>query len=843
MFKLVKKTRDIFPNFRIFKSQVFFLQNKILVILSIVLFVSCTPDIPRDGDFLKWSTFIEIPLFKDSITLETLAEDSLISIENLSNYFQDGELSDSIFVYHKQINIDKVEVGNKLEIDPISSSFSQNIDDVSVSPIQKNISSKIGLMSLNDIEPTATDPFIFRDIYPEIENVNNGTMVAIPSFELMPIVKPFTFEDFESAEFSQGSLELTINNSMVIPLGSPLLIELLQVLLGDTLNIPGASIEFDDVIDANNGTATGTIDLTDISLPGEILVKVSGNCQGTSGIEIFIDEQAKNSGFDVSIGGSDLEVTSANAKIPQQLIEENGVISLDPDSNKVVNALIESGQLTIDIDNYMDLSSTIDISIPSLEDPAGNIFFTSIDIAANAFGINNQTNLTGYSLLMDPDNQSVDYNYNVLTVDSGEDFILIESNDSLNVKIFLEGMVQGSDITFSQFTGYLSQDAMVDSNSINIETDTKVDEAILNSGSLKLSIINNIGIEAMVNFSINEFTKYGSLLDTSFIITDQPSLINLDLTGYMLDLDLNLDPQTVSYVSSIDIPSNELISLTFGQSILIDVNLDSLSFSQVSGYVDPVIVQIDTIEQDIDLPEEISELDFTHIDMDFSFQSSLMLPVFLNLELLSINDATGETYSRMINNINITQTPNFSVDSVEQLINIKPDRIIALGSAEVGSLNDFGFVSTSDSLSGLLTISAPLAFEINENSDIELDHEEFEPIDINDLISAKVFIDYDNNLELGADVIVLMATDTSFFYNGQSDTLAELTIKSSQKDLDSLILEKSHFELLARDGNYSKAILSVLGNDEGSTRFLSTDSIQYSIYLSTKIIIDPLSSE
>ena len=407
---------------------------------------------------------------------------------------------------------------------------------------------------------------------------------------------------------------------------------------------------------------------------------------------------------------------------------------------------------------------------------------------------------------MEPDNQSVDYNYNVLTVDSGEDFILIESNDSLNVKIFLEGMGQGSDITFSQFTGYLSQDAMVDSNSINIETDTKVDEAILNSGSLKLSIINNIGIEAMVNFSINEFTKYGSLLDTSFIITDQPSLINLDLTGYMLDLDLNLDPQTVSYVSSIDIPSNELISLTFGQSILIDVNLDSISFSQVSGYVDPVIVEIDTIEQDIDLPEEISELDFTHIDMDFSFQSSLMLPVFLNLELLSINDATGETYSRMINNINITQTPNFSVDSVEQLINIKPDRIIALGSAEVGSLNDFGFVSTSDSLSGLLTISAPLAFEINENSDIELDHEEFEPIDINDLISAKVFIDYDNNLELGADVIVLMATDTTFFYNGQSDTLAELTIKSSQKDLDSLILNKSHFELLARDGNYSKAI-------------------------------------
>ena len=72
-------------------------------------------------------------------------------------------------------------------------------------------------------------------------------------------------------------------------------------------------------------------------------MKVSGSCQGTSGIEIFIDEQAKNSGFVVSIGGSELEVSEANAKIPQQSIEESGAISLEPDSNKVVNALIENG--------------------------------------------------------------------------------------------------------------------------------------------------------------------------------------------------------------------------------------------------------------------------------------------------------------------------------------------------------------------------------------------------------------------------------------------------------------------------------------------------------------------
>ena len=119
-------------------------------------------------------------------------------------------------------------------------------------------------------------------------------------------------------------------------------------------------------------------------------------------------------------------------------------------------------------------------------------------------------------------------------------------------------------------------------------------------------------------------------------------------------------------------------------------------------------------------------------------------------------------------------------------------------------------MSTSDSLSGFLTIAAPLAFEIDENSEIELDPEEFQAIEIDDLISAKLFIDYENNLELGADVSILMATDTNYFSNGQSDTLAALTILSSQTGLDSIILDESRFELLAREGNYIKTFFKKL---------------------------------
>ena len=819
------------------------LNNKLFALFLLIFVLSCSVDLPEEGGYLKWSTTLEIPLIKDEITLETLAEDSLISIEGLGEYFQDGTISDSIFVYHKKIDIEKVEVGNRLEIDPISTNFNQSIDDVTVAGVEKNISSSVGIISLGDIEPAGTEPFVFSDIYPNILDIPNGESVAIPAFEIDPIINPFSFDDFGYAEFSGGILDITITNNMVIPLGPPILIQLREVSESDTIDISGGSIQFDELINANDGSATGSLDLSGITLPGDILVQVSGNCLGTSGIPILIDESAKNSSFTVIIGGSDMEVTSATAKIPEQLIEEAGAMNLEPDSNKVVRATINSGNLIIDVDNYMELSSILNISIPNLLSPNGDIFITEIDISGSTEDIIDVTNMTNYSLNMDPDSQSINYNYNVLTLDTGDELVPITSADSIIVQIRLEGDQTGSDITFSEFQGYLNQDAMVDSNKINLETVTRVDQATLSTGNLKLSITNNIGIEALINFSLEEFTKNGETLDTTFSMSSDPLEVLIDLSGYLLNLDIDSNPQTINYVSTINIPSEDEMSLTFGQGISINVNIDSLSFSEISGFVDPVVVDIDPIEQEIDLPEQVEDLDFAKLMMDFSFQSSIDLPVFLNLTLTSYNDNTSESFSRVIENVNITETPEFSIDSVEQLINIKPDRIIASGNARVGSLSEFGSVTVQDTISGNLTIAAPLAFEITEDSKIDIAPSKLDDIEIEEIISAKVFFDYSNSMELGAEVSILLATDTTFFEDGLSDTLAQFSLQPSVSGLDSLSLNEVSFELLSREENYSKAVLSLIPRAEGPTRFLSTDTLDFSIYLSTEVIIDPNPSE
>ena len=153
----------------------------------------------------------------------------------------------------------------------------------------------------------------------------------------------------------------------------------------------------------------------------------------------------------------------------------------------------------------------------------------------------------------------------------------------------------------------------------------------------------------------------------------------------------------------------------------IDVLIDTLSFQEITGFIDPVIVDIDPVEEVIELPEELKNFQFHQVEMKLDFQSNISLPVFLDLTLTSFNDETGDSAVKSIYHHNIIDTPIVYIDNAQQLINILPNRITATGKAEVGDPEVLGKVSSTDTLSGLLTVAAPLSFIINDSSIITID--------------------------------------------------------------------------------------------------------------------------
>ena len=913
-------------------------------------------------------------VYQESITLndvDLLTGDSSITKESYGN-------SDSIFVFNKTVKIDKQEVGDKLSIEDINKQFSQSVDNVTIEdteveekigfdpvgidPIENVVQSEVGIISLDNIDPQTTDPYLFSSIYPSVNDIPNESSVNIPSFDLEPVTNNFTFNDFSEAVFSSGSLSLTVVNDLVIPLGD------VDVKLknSDGVEISGASTTIAGPI--NSGTqATGILDLSGVTLPGAVIVEVTGSSPGQD--NILINDDAKSSSFSVQISGSDLEVTSATAKIPAQTISESGSIDLAADSNKVVLATISGGNLFIEIDNYMEVTSQMNLTIPSLKTPTGNSFQTSIDIAGNTADIIDETDISGYSLSMNIDAQSVVYEYDVITIDTADDLITITSADSIVVNITLNGPSVGEQLSFSSFEGmvtpqdlgfdgvmdiesdsdileanlsqgnltininngintsasgapsaiitineiinssdnqplvintgtmygemspqiidlsgykilmsqdnqslnysaevvteyaigtyslldsidvdiivsglgfstvrgFFSQDAMSDSNSISLDDSTIVHTAVLKSGVLALSIDNSIGVVADVFFQINEFYNNSISLDTTFTISAGVTDVQLDLSGYSLILPSDVDTQKVNYVSNISLPSDQEMTLSLSDSISIAVSMTNMAFSSVTGQINPVTVTIDPVEQTIDaLPEELDGFDFEDVEMNLDFTSSIDLPVYLDLSITAYNDTNGDSITKNVSQ-NIHANPNVQIPDASALINIRPDRIVARGSAQVGDLDSVGTVASDDSLSGIMIVRAPLMFIVDANTEISPDPSELvgegDSLGIpEDIMDIAVILSIDNQWGFGADLSVLLAPDSVSLTNGNVDTLISgFSFDPDASITDTLSLDEEAFDLLSRSPNWIQPKIKIISDDDQPVKFLSTDTLTITI--------------
>ena len=951
------------------KSPIYILNT----VSALLVFISCSLE-PDTEKLPIIQPSLGFSVYQKSITLndvDILTGDSSITKESYGS-------GDSIFVFNKTVKIDKQEVGDKLSIDDINKQFSQSVDNVTIEdteveetigfdpvgidPIENIVQSEVGIISLDNIDPQTTAPYLFSSIYPSVNDIPDGSSVDIPSFDLEPVTNNFSFNDFSEAVFSSGSLSLTIVNDLVIPLGD------VDVKLknSDGSEISGATTTIAGPI-SSGSQATGVLDLSGVTLPGSVVVEVTGSSPGEN--SVLINDAAKNSSFSVEISGSSLEVTSATAKIPTQTISESGSIDLAADSNKVVLATISGANLVIEIDNYMAVTSEMSLSIPSLKMPDGNNFQTDISIAGNTANITNETDISGYALSMDIDNQSVVYEYDVVTTDTGEDLITITSNDSIVVNITLDGPSEGEQLSFSSFEGmvtpqdlgfdgvmeidsdsdileaslsqgsltininngintsasgapsamitiseivssadnqplvintgamfgqmapqnidlsgykivmsqdsqalnytadvetvyevgtyslldsievdimvsglgfstvrgFFSQDAMSDSNSIALDDSTVVHTAVLKSGNLALSIDNSIGVVADVFFQINEFYNNGASLDTTFTISPGVSDVQIDLSGYSLVLPFDVDTQKVNYVSNISLPSDEEMTLSLSDSISIAVSMTNMAFSSVTGQISPVTVAIDPVEQTIDaLPEELDGFDFEDVEMVLDFTSSIDLPVYLDLSITAYNDTNGDSVVKNVSQ-NIHADPSVQIAGASELINIRPDRIVARGSAEVGNIDSVGTVASDDSLSGVMSVRAPLMFIVDVDAVISPDPaelvEEGDSLSIPDeIMDIGLILSIDNQWGFGADLSVLMAPDSLSLVSGNVDTLISgFTFNPDASVVDTLSLDEAAFELLNRSPNWIQPQIRIVSSGDQPVRFLSTDTLKITI--------------
>jgi len=958
-------------------------RRTILILLS-SFFFACTVKIPSKSDLPTWDVSVEIPIYSTVITVDSLLTDSLIAKVPID------ENGNAIFAYRDTFEINRVEVGEQLDIGDIQHSYSQSIEDVTVDsskdsftsrfkdtgvkPVNSSDSTAIGAIELEDVEPDSTEPFLFREVMPgdvvtQLEGlINDGggsaSVDSIGSADLEPNYKSFSFDNFKSADFISGVLKVEIVNNMIITLGSPINVGIMEVTGNDSVEV--ISVIWNEEIPPGESSVK-SIDLAGKTLPGNVLIKVSGHTVGTKNQPITITNDDLNSNFYVVVSASDLEVSRATARIPEQIVDDAGVIKLPEQENKVRQAKVEKGSFKVGIKNYLPVDSDILVTVNSIKDLSGNPWQFSIDVPADG-SVDSIFAIDGYTLEMGIVEQEISYSYEVRTYDTGDEYRTVDMNDYVKVDFDIYGKSEEEDITFSEFTGiikaqeireegeinvnsedadivsavissgaitlrihdgvnmdnndiphvivripeiyqsegsdislieefdiysgdnervidlsgkeirlpkdtqkihyncvvttqgdveasydlldsivveisvselafekvrgYFYKEAITKEDYIELKEDTKVEEAEISEGMLTLNVVNNIGMIANVEFVVNEIAKDENKLSIRFQIpsTPEPFKFEFPLNGYVIKM--SKDNQKISYRSSIILPQDSLMTLRFGQDVNIDVNLEGVKFERVKGYIDTVVVNIDTVEQRIDaLPEELEGVEFSDVELNLKFNTNIGVPVILDLTVQAENKDGEQIIKRVRQNIvenNVVKIPD-----AEDIFNIFPDRIVAFGQAKVGG---DGTVSVDQYVEGKLTVEVPMSFIIDDDVTYESEAQTLEE-DIPDQLKAvKLFYEYLNQMEFGARVDLLVARDTTYFNKEtlSPDTLATITLFPDTSFTDSTFVDEGKIELL-QDSVYIKPVFTFLGmRDENGnpvpSRLLSSDSLSITIY-------------
>ncbi|MCK5521429.1 MAG: hypothetical protein KAI81_09970, partial [Candidatus Marinimicrobia bacterium] len=422
----------------------------------------------------------------------------------------------------------------------------------------------------------------------------------------------------------------------------------------DTVLIPGGDPA---IATWSEGIALGqsvgaTISLAGKTLPGEILVEISGNVCGSSAPGDFTIENnsdTRDSDFVVKVQAVDLKVSGATAEIPSQTIKTDGEILLGESLNKLDYAKIMQGNLGIFIDNDLPINAILHLKIPSIDKTrdttAIDTFFMDIDIAAKTNDITEYETLNTYFLRMKIDSQKVKYEYTIETEATGDTMVQVLSTDKVMVDINLYGESAGDDITFSEFKGLVDQTIDPDNGNIDVTSDSQIKQATLSSGSIIIDITNYINTDSVgvpsIKIEIPQFLDPDNKpIEIDQDITPGLNRIPLDLTNYSLhpltdETDPNNITQNITYSTQVIVPNNKVGEYNLLDSILVDIIIDDMSFSSVEGYFSQdAMTDSNVIELDTDIKLEVARID------------------------------TGELYIKVINKIGIIADVEFAIDEI-----------------------------------------------------------------------------------------------------------------------------------------------------------------------------------
>jgi hypothetical protein len=389
------------------------------------------------------------------------------------------------------------------------------------------------------------------------------------------------------------------------------------------------------------------------------------------------------------------------------------------------------------------------------------------------------------------------------------------------------------------------------SQTVELPTESIINSARIKSGNLYLKLYNWTNLPVNLDLLLPDLTSSGEPLSISRYIGGlSSSELTIPLRDYNFqpaeqNLRIEINGQTES-------SGDNFVSINSSDSIFLSISTDTVLFSSLAGIIQPTTVQIEPMQINLDLPQGLSSVSLTDAVLSLRIKNGIGFPgsLALNLEgedgqslVMSGGIQPGSPENPVITEIRENNPGSF--------LTPVPEQVYLNGNAICGDGSSEGTVTENDFITGEFLLSSPFEFVL-DSTQIEVDPDT-NSLDqdlregLNDKVNwAKVYLNLENHLPLGAEVELFFSRDLADLYTNPQLLIGPVLLDPAETDSSGLVsnpvitqhiiqLTKDDLDVFQNPAFCSGGKITFQGTKGKKVKILVTDYIQINSHLELEV--------
>ncbi len=381
---------------------------------------------------------------------------------------------------------------------------------------------------------------------------------------------------------------------------------------------------------------------------------------------------------------------------------------------------------------------------------------------------------------------------------------------------------------------------------------TRIISSSISTGTLQFDISNYTQLPFTIDILSANFTDFGSPLQISRQIAAMGmTQVNIDLAGYSFTPTDSGSSQYVDVemaaLAAASAPQQYTVSAS--DSLGIHVDLSSITFSSITGQIQPTSVTIDPVQQDVEIPEGLDQARLTQAVLSLNLYNNSTVDADIDLLLQGGGNSIGVN-GRISGKSSPSAPAELTVISVSSqelsdFLNPAPSQITISGQAILNPDYAISTITANDNFYGELEIYSPFAFAISDTISVDMDisdseiDEDSRPDNFDETFKyGTIDVEFDSHLPLGLSMTLYIGVvpDSTLYDHPATLILGPYTLEPGITDENGHVIESvisnisdsltsDQFSIFDNDIVYFGQMINLLPTDSAGVHVLGTDYI------------------